>query len=59
MAEIGPLRPANRVPPSRPAAGSGQGKEAPQRKPRDDGQQHEQPRQRKKDDDTSRIDDYA
>ena len=59
MVEIEQLPPAHRVPPSRPAAGSGQGKEAPQRKPRDDGQQYEQPRQRKKDDDASRIDDYA
>jgi hypothetical protein len=59
MAEIEQLTPAYRVPPSRPAAGSGQGKEAPQRKPRDDDRQHEQQRQRKRDDDASRIDEYV
>ena len=44
MAEIEQLTPAYRVPPSRPAAGSGQGKGRPQRKPKDDDRQHEQER---------------
>jgi len=59
MAEIEPLPPAHRVPPGRPATGSGQGKEAPRRKPGDADRQHEHQRQRKRDDDASRIDEYA
>jgi len=59
MVEIEPLPATHRVPPSRPATGSGQGKEAPRRKPGDDDRQHEQQRQRKRDDDASRIDEYA
>jgi len=59
MAEIEPLHPARRVPPSRPATGSGEGKEAPRRKPGDADRQHEHQRQQKRDDDASRIDEYA
>ena len=59
MAEIERLTPAYRVPPSRPAAGSGQGKRSPQRKTKDDDQPHEQQRRRKRDDDAPRIDEYA
>jgi len=59
MVEIEQLPPAYRVPPGRPAAGSGRGTGGAQRKPRDDDRQHEQQSQRKKDDDASHIDEYA
>jgi hypothetical protein len=59
MAEIGQLPPAYRVPPSRPATGSGQDKGAPQRKPRDAEQRREHPPRRKDGGDVSHIDEYA
>ena len=60
MAEVGRLPPAYRIPPSQPSAGTGQGSEAPRRKPKTDDRQREKQRQRKKDgDDASHIDEYA
>ena len=60
MAEIGQLPPAYRIPPTRPAAGTGQGSEAPQRKQESGNRHREERRQRKKDDDDSgHIDEYA
>jgi hypothetical protein len=60
MAEIGQLPPAYRVPPARPASGSGQGNQAPQRKPKNEDRQPDQRRQPRKDDDAeSSIDEYV
>ena len=60
MAEIGQLPPAYRIPPSRPSTGTGEGNQAPQRKPESEGRLQDKRRQRKKDDDdTSHIDEYA
>lgn len=58
MGDVGQLPPAYRVPPSKPASGSGQ--QAPQRKPAT-GDRQSDPRQqrRKKPGDDAHIDEYA
>lgn len=61
MGEIGQLPPAYRITPSNPAAGSGKGNQAPQRKPQS-GERETDPRRRRKqddEDDANHIDEYA
>jgi len=60
MAEIEHLPPAYRIPPTLPGSRSGQGSEAPQRKPGSGQGKQEKRRQRKKDnDDGLHIDEYV
>ena len=60
MAEIGNLSPSWRIVPTRPSTGSGQGDQAPRRKP--DAEQQERERRRREqdaDDGETHIDEYA
>jgi hypothetical protein len=60
MGDIGQLPTTYRLPVIRPATGSGQGSEAPKRKPSADGREQERRRrQPNKDDDATHIDEYA
>jgi len=60
MGDIGQVPPAYRVPPGKPAGGTGQGSNAPQRKPATGDQKSGGGRQhRKKRDDDTHIDEYA
>lgn len=60
MGEIGQLPPLSRIPPCTPTSGTGQGNEAPKRKPATEDRQPDDGRQqRKKNDDDAHIDEYA
>ena len=60
MGEIEKLPPAYRIPPTRAPVGSGNGKQAPQRKPATDNREPDQRRRRQPDDeDPAHVDEYA
>lgn len=60
MGEIEKLPPAYRIPPTRAPVGSGNGNQAPQRKPATGDQEPGQQRRRKQDDgDADHVDEYA